>query len=100
MRWVAFVALAALACGDGGQTGARTAAPRPHPRRQPGVDSARVAHRRRAGQWLVHGRTRASSATARSLDRSLNATSGGVVLRSRLDRGVEATPIVVDGVWT
>jgi quinohemoprotein ethanol dehydrogenase len=105
------VLLAALACGDGSDQKpapavapeAAAPAPAPAPAATAGrVDAARVAKADdEAGQWLVHGRTTSEQrhSPLSSIDRS-NVKSLGVAWSFDLGstRGVEATPIVVDGV--
>ena len=101
--------LSALACGDGSEqkpapaaapeAGAKTPEPEPKAGR---VDSARVARAdSEAGQWLVHGRTPSEQrhSPLTSIDRG-NVKTLGLAWSFDLGstRGVEATPLVVDGV--
>ncbi len=101
--------VSALACGDGSeQKPAPAGAPEPSaPATAPApaagrVDSARVAHADdEAGEWLVHGRTTSEQrhSPLTSIDRA-NVKTLGVAWSFDLGstRGVEATPLVVDGV--
>jgi quinohemoprotein ethanol dehydrogenase len=109
--FVSVLFFSALACGDRSDKAAAPAAapaaaaptPAVAPAPQAGrVDSARVAQAdREADQWLVHGRTPSEQrhSPLTSIDRGNVKTLG---LAWSFDfgstRGVEATPIVVDGV--
>ena len=105
---VSALLLSALACGERAeQTSPAAEAPaaEPAPAAPPKagrVDAARVARADQdAGQWLVHGRTPGEQrfSPLAAIDRG-NVSSLGLAWSFDLGstRGVEATPIVVDGV--
>jgi PQQ-dependent dehydrogenase (methanol/ethanol family) len=94
---VSALVLSALACGERAEQKPPAAEPKAGR-----VDAARVARADQdAGQWLVHGRTPSEQrfSPLAAIDRG-NVSSLGLAWSFDLGstRGVEATPIVVDGV--
>jgi PQQ-dependent dehydrogenase (methanol/ethanol family) len=105
---VSALVLSALACGERAEQkppAAEAPSTQPTPAAEPKagrVDAERVARADQdAGQWLVHGRTPSEQrfSPLAAIDRG-NVSSLGLAWSFDLGstRGVEATPIVVDGV--